>query len=255
MQDTRPADLDNLVGGHSAADFRIAQPQEQLQLLRALRDGAVPVIMNGPDGSAYTTTLWAIDEAQQRISFDADAGSPVLRRIVDQNEAVAVAHLHNIKVQFDLHDLVVVQGRQASSVQCAWPDAIFRLQRRNSFRVPAVGRLGPVARLTMPPPLEAPMALRVIDLSIGGCALWLPREVPAPAAGVALGEVRIDLDTDTHLVANARLQHVSRRHDDAGADAGSRLGCEWRQLSGTAERVLQRWIDLAQRRLRMLAGR
>jgi hypothetical protein len=31
------------------------------------------------------------------------------------------------------------------------------------------------------------------------------------------------------------------------------VGCEWRQLAGHAERVLQRWIDQAQKRRRLLA--
>jgi hypothetical protein len=34
-----------------------------------------------------------------------------------------------------------------------------------------------------------------------------------------------------------------------------RIGCEWRALTGSAERVLQRWIDRAQQRQRLLAPR
>jgi hypothetical protein len=35
--------------------------------------------------------------------------------------------------------------------------------------------------------------------------------------------------------------------------AGVRLGCEWQRLGGAAERTLQRWIDQAQKRRRMLS--
>jgi c-di-GMP-binding flagellar brake protein YcgR len=92
------------------------------------------------------------------------------------------------------------------------------------------------------------LALRVLDLSIGGCALWLPRDVPPLQAGTQIAGVMLALDAETHFTAGITLQHVSAQ----GGDGGSRLGCEWRKLDPSAERALQRWIDRSQQRARLL---
>ena len=273
FQDTRPADLDASGGADRFASFRVAQQHERLRLLRDLRDGTTPVILNGPDGSAYTTALWAIDECQDRLSFNADAGAPALARLIEADEAVAVAYLESVKLQFDLQGLVLVRGAQASALQCSLPREIYRFQRRHAYRVRTSGQLEParapdglisepgarrsasepVARLRHPHMPDLPLALRVLDLSIGGCALWLPFDVPPLLAGTLLPELQIELHANTRFTSAAILQHVGGPGDPTRPDRGHRLGCEWRAMSGSAERELQRWIDQAQKRRRLLS--
>jgi c-di-GMP-binding flagellar brake protein YcgR len=48
------------------------------------------------------------------------------------------------------------------------------------------------------------LALRVLDVSIGGCALLLPADVPALEPGVTLQGVEIELDADTRFVVTCR---------------------------------------------------
>jgi c-di-GMP-binding flagellar brake protein YcgR len=250
FQDTRPADLDPQGGADPWAPFRVQHPQERVALLRNLRDGQVPVILNVPDGSAITTLLWSMDPAQGRMSFSAGIGLPALDRLVEADEAVAVAYLDSVKLQFDVQHITLVRGAQAATLQCALPASVFRFQRRNAYRVRTDGRHGPCARLRHPSIPDMPLALRVLDVSIGGCALWLPQDVPPLQAGTRIGEATIELGPDTRFTATVQIQHVS----SAGStDTGVRLGCEWVQLGGPAERVLQRWIDQAQKRRRMLS--
>ncbi len=253
FQDTRPAELDAQGGTDRWAPFRVDQPHERLRLLRDLRQGSVPVILNGADGSAYTTAVWAIDEAQDRLSFNVDAGSPALARLVEANEAVAVAYLESVKLQFELYGMVLVRATQASALQCSLPRQIYRFQRRSAYRVRPVGRHEPMARLHHPAIPGMQLCLRVLDLSIGGCALWLPHDVPALQAGTPLGELLIELDADTRFSTAAMLQHVGNSGAPQRHDSGKRLGCEWRAMPGSAERELQRWIDQAQKRQRLLA--
>jgi len=250
FQDTRPAALDASGGEDPWAPFRISHPQECADVLRRLRDGPVPVILNGPDGSALTTTLWAIDEAHGRISFSAHPGPLALDRLVEANEAVAVAYMESVKLQFDLQDLMLVRGAQASTLQCAWPASIYRFQRRNTFRVRTPVRNGPAARFRHPSIPEMELSLRVLDVSIGGCALWFPHDLPPLQAGTQLGEVTIELDAETRFGVGLSLQHMTAL---GHGDTGVRVGCEWHKLGGSAERVLQRWIDQTQKRRRLLA--
>ena len=97
---------------------------------------------------------------------------------------------------------------------------------------------------------ESELALRVIDISIGGCAIFLPDDVPTMNAGVVLNDVRIELDADTRLDLSMRLQHVTAINAEA---RGLRLGFEFRRVGGDALRVLQRYIDLTQKRGKLMA--
>jgi len=253
FEDTRPAEFDAAGDADAWAEFRVSPEAERLRVLRELRDGNVPVMLSSAGGDMLTTTLWALDAPQRRLSFNADAGSALLARLVESDEAVAVAYRDNVKLQFDLHGLVLVRGAMASVLQAALPTEIYRFQRRSAYRVRPPERHAPVARLRHPSMPEMMLALRVLDVSVGGCALWLPADVPPLQGGTELGELRLELDAETQFSCAATLRHVSSMGRADHSPVGRRVGCEWRQLAGHAERVLQRWIDQAQKRRRLLA--
>jgi c-di-GMP-binding flagellar brake protein YcgR len=247
--DTRPAELAADGGTDPWAPFRVGHPQERRALLRQVRDGSVPVNLSAPGGAACTTVLWSIEETA--IGFDAGLRGQMLEPLVDAGEGVAVAYLDHVKLQFDLHDLVLVHGARTSTLRAAMPRDLYRFQRRQSFRVRATERQSPLARLRHPSIPEMRLALRVLDVSVGGCALWQPADVPPLAVGTSLAEVEITLDAETRFVATLRLQHVSAM---GGGAQGARLGCEW-ALAGAAGRMLQRYVDLAQKRRRLVTLR
>lgn len=252
FQDTQPAPLDAGGGIDRWAEFRVTNPSETHSLLRQLRDGSVPMNLSAPGGAALTATLWALDTAQQRVSFSADGNHPSMQGFVEADEAVAVAYLDSVKLQFDLQGLLLVRGAQACALQADWPHEIYRFQRRGAFRVRTPERLPPQARLRHPSIPEMTLTLRVLDVSIGGCALLLPHDVPSLQPGTRLAEVQLDLDADTRFTTALLLHHISTIAPD---EHGVRLGCEWIALGGLAERSLQRWIDLTQKRRRLLSLR
>jgi c-di-GMP-binding flagellar brake protein YcgR len=252
FQDTRPAELDAAGGDDPWGPFRVGAPAERLSLLRAVRDGQVPVVLSAPDGTVLTVSLWALDEMQQRLNFSVDPHAPQLEALVDADEAVAVAYLESVKLQFDLQGLTLVRGSHSCALQSGLPRDIYRFQRRNAYRVRPRASHGPVAHFRHPSLPEMVLALRVLDVSIGGCALWLPADVPPLQAGTLLAGVRVELDPDTRFDTAARLQHVSAVGAAPG-EQGVRVGLEWQQLGAPAERVLQRWIDHTQRRRHLLS--
>jgi flagellar brake protein len=249
--ETRPTPLDALSAVNGGLhDFRISAPTEMAALFRTLQDGNVALNLNPPQGGALTTTLWASDATRGVLSFSAEPQDPQLPSLLDANEAVVVGYLDEIKVQFDVHDLVLVHGARASALNAAYPREVFRFQRRNSYRVRPLINTSPLARLRHPMIPEMELELRVIDVSVGGCALLLPGNVPSMAPGVRINQVLIELDADTRFLTALRLQHVSSINGETG---GVRLGCEMVQLESEAERALQRFIDQTQKRRRVLA--
>ena len=93
--------------------------------------------------------------------------------------------------------------------------------------------------------------LRVLDVSIGGCALLQPGNVPALQPGVVIMGVRLSLDAETQVDAALMLHHVT----STGAENGSvRLGCEIVGLAPMAQRALQVYIDQTQKRRRLMSN-
>jgi c-di-GMP-binding flagellar brake protein YcgR len=252
FQDTQPAALGTHGSADAWADFRVDDPAERLRLMKQLRDGSVPVNLSAPQGSAVSSQLWSLDPARAQVSFSADADSVHMQRLAQCDEAVAVAYLDHVKLQFELFDMLLVHGANACSLRARLPDVIYRFQRRSSFRVRTFERHAPKASLRHPSMPEMRLSLRIIDVSVGGCALSLPDNVPALQPGSSLRGVRIELDGDTVFSATLRLQHVSAMH---GGRASLRLGCEFLELDGAAQRGLQRYIDHTQQRRRLLASR
>jgi c-di-GMP-binding flagellar brake protein YcgR len=250
FEDTRPAPLDAMGSDDALAEFRVTAPGEIRALLKQLMDEVVPLNLSASDGSAYTTTLWTVDPASGRISFTADMMSHAVHDIVEADECAAVAYLDRVKVQFDVSDLVLVQGHKASVLQARLPREMFRFQRRNTFRVRTIERTAPTASFRHPAIPDMSLALRVLDVSIGGCALLQPANVPNLQPGAVIKGVRLSLDAETQIDAGLMLHHVT----STGAENGSvRLGCEIVGMGPTAQRALQLYIDQTQKRRRMMS--
>jgi c-di-GMP-binding flagellar brake protein YcgR len=249
FEDTRPAPLDSM-GSDSLSEFRVTDAGEIRTLLKSLMDQVVPLNLSASDGSAYTTTLWTVDPNAGRIGFTADMKAHAVHDIVEADECVAVAYLDRIKLQFDVHDLMIVQGHKASVMQARLPREVFRFQRRNTYRVRTIERTAPTASFRHPAIPDMSVALRVLDVSIGGCALLLPSNIPALQPGAVIKGVRLSLDAETQIDAGLMLHHVT----STGAENGSvRLGCEVVGMGPAAQRALQQYIDQTQKRRRMMA--
>ena len=248
--ETRPAPLDGLGDAEDLDEFRVGSPRQVQTLLKQLVDGAILRNLHAPDGAVCTSAIWTLDAQRGTIGFNADPKDPALQALLQAGEAVVVGYLDSVKLQFDVHDLVLVHGNRASVLSCPAPRAMYRFQRRNAFRVRPLIRTTPMARLFHPDMPEVEFALRVLDVSIGGLALFLPQDVPVMNCGALLPDVRVELDADTRFVATLRLQHVTAIHAEA---TGVRLGLEFRRIDSTAVRALQRFIDLTQKRGKLMA--
>jgi len=243
--------LDALGSGPSGLDeFRISAPREIAAMLRQLLDGNVTVYLNTIDGTVLHATVWTMDTERGSLGFSIDADDTALPALLQAQEVVVVGYLDNVKLQFDMQDLVLVRGPNARVLSGALPREMFRFQRRAAYRVRPVNRGAPTARLRHTDIAEMQLTLRVLDVSLGGCALLLPHDVPPMQLGGVMNQVQIDLDADTRFLVNLRLQHVTSLSSDG---LGVRLGCEFVRADAAALRGLQRFIDLTQKRGRLLS--
>jgi c-di-GMP-binding flagellar brake protein YcgR len=232
----------------SSAAQRITRRAEVLQTLLDLRERGSPVVLTHPQGLALPMQLGHVDDVGRRLNLHTDAAQAVPAAMLGGEDLLAVAYLDQARLQFELTQVVQVHGPHGSALQAAMPAELQRIQRRRSWRLPTGGRSGPQVRLRHPHQPETPLTLRVLDVSIGGCALLQPADTPPLPAGLQLGGVQVELDRDTRFSTGITLHVVSTQPDGQG----QRLGCEWQQMEGAAQRALQRFIDNAQRRRRAL---
>ena len=247
--DTQPAALGSADGLDPYAAFRVDSRSEIASILRGLADAGTPIQLNAPEGS-MGSALWAVDANAGRLSLHAEPNHPQLAALLEADECTAVAYIEAVKLQFDLEGLVLVRSLQASVVQATLPQAVYRFQRRQGYRVRTQERNAPQAKLRHPSVPDMRITLRVLDMSIGGCALLLPDDMPAINPGVSLKGVRIALDAETQIEVTLQIHHVSSVQPPS---RGVRLGCELRDLDGPAQRLLQRYIDQTQKRRRLLS--
>lgn len=250
--ETLPAPLAADGRPDALAEFRIDHPREVGAVMRQLMDAAAPVHLSTAGGAALSTVVWTVDSAARRVVLSADARHPQLQALVEAPEATAVSYLDAVKLQFDLHGLLLVHGAQQCTLQAAMPRELYRFQRRDSFRVRTLEHTAPTARLRHPALPEMQLALRVLDVSASGCALFVPEDVPPLPPGADVAGAVLELDADTRLAATLRLHHVTQIQP---ASRGSRLGCELMHMDPMARRLLQRYIDQTQKRRRLMALR
>lgn len=248
--ETRPAPLEGMNDDDALDEFRVSSPRDIQLILKQLLDGSILLNLHGNDGIVITTALWTVDSARGTIGFNADPKDPAVASLLQSAEVAVVGYLESVKVQFDVQHLMLVTGQKASVLSCAMPRELFRFQRRNAFRVRPLVRTAPMARFAHPDMREIDLALRVVDISIGGCGLFLPDDLPTMNRGTVVPEVRIELDADTRFEVTLRLQHSTLVHDGA---RGARLGFEFQRPGGEVTRVLQRYIDLTQKRGKLMA--
>jgi c-di-GMP-binding flagellar brake protein YcgR len=249
--ETLPMPLDDLAAAPGGLDeFRITAPREILGMLKQFFDASAELHLNARDGSVIDGTVWAIDTDRNTMALSIDASDPKVQNILESDEIVVVGYLDAVKLQFDLHGAVLVRGPQASVLNCRMPREMYRFQRRSAFRVRPAHRSTPVARLRHAEIADMQLALRVLDVSIGGCALFLPNDVPSLQPGNVFNQVQIELDADTRFHVNLRLQHVTSLSGDS---EGVRLGCEFVRADSGALRTLQRYIDQTQKRGKLLS--
>jgi c-di-GMP-binding flagellar brake protein YcgR len=248
--ETRPAPLATAAGREALDEFRISSPRDVGTILKQLLDGAIVLSLHSPDGSVFRSAIWTMDSTRATIGFNADPNDPAMQAVLHAQDVTVVGYLDSVKVQFEIRHPVLVHGNRASVLNCPFPREMYRFQRRNAFRVRPLIRSAPVAKLRHPDQQDNEIALRLIDLSIGGCALFLPSDIPLLTAGVQLAGVRIELDEDTRLDVTLRLQHVTSINNDG---RGVRLGFEFVRPNGDTVRTLQRFIDLTQKRGKLMA--
>lgn len=169
---------------------------------------------------------------------DAQPGGPASN---GDDDYVAVAFLDGVKVQFDAHlfDAAAIAGRRM--LGGAPPLAVYRLQRREAYRVPVIATAG---RCMLRHPPDDEFGVGIIDLSARGLSIAWPAG-QHPAIGTVWEHARIEFAGRPPLPCTLVVCRI-----DAADDGSSRIGCEFGPLPSELERAVQVLVNDLQRSMR-----
>jgi len=245
--DTLPMSLDSLAATHGGLnDFRMTSAVEIRAMLNRVCNANAALVLNALGSVSFEVRPWVIDSARSAISltFDGDKQDPKLQRVLEASQVTAVGVIDDVKIQFEVQGLVLVDGGNSAALRCAVPRELYRFQRRESFRVRPPVRNAPAAKITHP---GLPALLRILDVSAGGCALFLPDDAPSLESGTVLHGAVLELEVNVRVQTDLRVQHVTELNDNT---TGKKLGCQFLNPNTSSLRTLQHYILQTQKRAR-----
>jgi c-di-GMP-binding flagellar brake protein YcgR len=243
--ETLPAPIGPAVEFGPWEPFRVDGAHKRLAALRDICNGGVPVSVGPPGGPVFAAALWSVDEGQNKVHFSVSPEAARESRVNTVHGLWAATYLGETKLQFPLSRLSVEPASDRYLVHADLPPDIYRLARRQGLRLRKAASAGLMARFQHPLAPDLSMKLRVLDISLSGCALWRTSKVLPLVPEQMVREVEVLLDDETLFFTDLEVRHVSPSPADR---AGMRIGCTWRTLSHPARDALQGWIETGERR-------
>jgi len=233
---------------------RLTAPLEINALLSKLIQTGALVTLTAPEGGVYSTTVWVADAARGVVSLDANQHDPSLEQLLQCSDLIAQTYLDGIRLQFNVEGMVKVYGEQRA-LNIRYPLELIRFQRRSSFRVQPLVSAAPSIRLYHPSIPDMQVALRVLDVSLGGVAAALPHNVPPFEPNTLIANCELKLDATSSITSDLLLHHITAIGESSGFHIASgevRLGFEFHDLSPDAQQNLLAYINHTQKRQRVI---
>lgn len=167
------------------------------------------------------------------------------QRALDGGRLVCVTKHDNIDIKFTCDDLKRARYQGGQVFAAPLPASLYRLQRREYFRV-SMPSVNPVLCEIPREGEEEPLALPLVDLSVGGVGLLdreqrLDTETRAPLPGC-----RIELPGFGALHCDLEVRNIVPLPGRDGRGKARRIGCAFGSLSMDQHVMVQRYIHKVQ---------
>lgn len=228
-----------------AADERYTV-HDRLEILAALRGvmaARKPVFVYWDDSDCGAMTVLLGTDHQDGLYLDCLVDPASTRAMIRSGVFRLVAQPGGVKLEFEFEgaEAALWEGRPA--LRAPMPVLMYRLQRREDFRVPVALRCqvaideGERVRMIEP---------RIADLSLGGIAMVLDRIPAGMEIGRLLSPGRIALGRLGTLVTTLEVRGITELRAAGGAKQ-VRMGCRFVELPRGADQLLSRYIAELQR--------
>lgn len=232
-----PAEGDNRFLIHSKREIQF--------ILHSIARKGSRVALYYDDGNSFIlTTALAVD--QEGIWLEPGPHHKENQRLAQSKKIVFISSHQQIKVQFVSHHIESVVFQNANAIYLPLPKSMLRLQRRDYFRLvtPVVNPLKCLIP-ALPAPTAKKREVTIMDISSGGVALVCETEDTELLPGKIYQNCRISLPDDTEIVATIEVRNTFSVTSAKGV-VRKRAGCQFVNLDGAMEILLQRYITQQQ---------
>ncbi len=237
------------VGEDDFSEYEMTPHAETVSILRGMCEaGSLITIYFNQGRDFLLTTLLEVSPDGNTMIFEYGSNMEANRKLLQVDKIVCASSKNKVKIRFALDGVRPVKYVARDAFLADVPEALFRLQRRDHYRLPA----------SLANPIKARIPLRredgsirtaqavLFDISGGGISLV-----------VALGDVNFEIDAQFFGVS-IELPEVGlvsfdlrvRNICDITASGGKilrRAGCEFIKLSIPTTSLIQRYIIQTER--------
>jgi len=225
--------------------YLLHDPREIRRVLQVLVERRSQVSVHlASRNRMFPSALIKLADGADELDIDGSRDAQTNEALLQANHVTCVTMLDRVPIQFRLAGLERLDVDGLVTFRTVLPASLLYLQRReyHRLRVP----VSEPVRCTLPDPAPALPArafqkeLPVLDISVGGCLLALPRDCPDFT-------VASTFDCILHLPGASPIAlqlRVRSRLEPPSHDKthGPRAGCEFTQLAASAESQIQRYV-------------
>lgn len=228
---------------------------DNAELIRGIFDGMLErrvfIALSIPheEGSQFMSMLSSIEG--RTITFDLPADPALTGQVLRHGKLNASAQDGGVQVQFRLSEIQRSEYDGRACFTCALPADLYRIQRRNAYRVPVPLHDEVTCDVVFSDRSGKPVTrrLRVFDLSISGLTLLMPLDIPELPTDTVLSTCTLRMP-DTEPLNVQLIVRNSFALPTRNDNIRRRVGCEFAELPGSVENRLQRYIFKIERILR-----
>lgn len=231
------------------AKYLIKSPKEIQLTLQAIAKNKSTAIIYFDDNKRFLKSLF-LTANENGIWLDVGPETEDNNHIA-QVDSITLVMMHNgAKVQFtsDHAQIAVYAGHPAFHLPL--PDKLFRVQRRDFFRLSASVADTPL-KCIIPPPAQKeqrPHEVTIMDISVGGIALICQANSINLEAGDIYPECKIELPGVGTLVTAIQIKNLFEVNSPSG-ETVKHAGCEFIKMDGKMSMLLQRYIGIMQSKI------
>lgn len=227
-------------------EFRVDGAIGVRSLVRELIEARGLISMfSGDDGDSFVVTrVLALDEDEIEFDFNTDPQREAALLAAPWLIVVGLPGPVKIQLRLEHFRLRRGEGENPKVLVASLPAVGWRIQRRNAFRVRAP--LHDNAEVVLRQPDRSEWRCPLIDLSVGGLAVWLPDGLKVPEAGTTWHHCRIEASGLDAIPCDL----VLIRSDNPEPNDRVRLCCEYDRLPSDPARRIQLYVMDIEKRSR-----
>ncbi|SEP14363.1 c-di-GMP-binding flagellar brake protein YcgR, contains PilZNR and PilZ domains [Aquisalimonas asiatica] len=192
---------------------------------------------------SINTAVVRVDPDRGELDLDPGPEPDVNRRALAAGSLVCMARENNVSVRFRVNTVREKESKDGTVFRAPLPDSLYRLQRREYFRVPTAVAKPVTCRI--PTDDGETYTFRAMDLSLGGIGIIDASMDLSLSLRDVFSNCEVEIPGSSPLVMDLEVRNISR-HMFRDGTVGRRVGLAFRNLSTNGSTLLQRYLQRLQ---------